>query len=184
MKYRPKDLSKVGIVYATANLLEEFFAQQCTDHGKPVGTEQGAPYQLLEGHPVFTFPSIPEELVLRKLLRLLVHKWSGDSLLCNQFLKRCAPFLASSFTHLFNLSMSACSFPNAWKLAKVIPLLKNRGSQSDRSNPRPISLFQAIGKVMDDIQSSRLLSFMTTNKLASPRQFGFVPRSSTVHQLV
>ena len=37
---------------------------------------------------------------------------------------------------------------------------------------------------MDDIQSSRLLSFLTTNKLISPHQFGFVPRSSTVHQLV
>ena len=40
----------------------------------------------------FTFPPIPEELVLRKLLRLRVHKSTGDSLLCNQFLKRCAPF--------------------------------------------------------------------------------------------
>ena len=37
---------------------------------------------------------------------------------------------------------------------------------------------------MDDIESSRLLSFLTTNKLISPHQFGFVPRSSTVHQLV
>ena len=60
----------------------------------------------------------------------------------------------------------------------------NRGSQSDPSNYRPISLLPAIGKVMDDTQSSRLLSFLTTNKLISPHQFGFVPRSSTVHQLV
>ena len=99
-------------------------------------------------------------------------------------LKRCAPFLASSITYLFNLSLTTCSFPSAWKLAKVIPLYKNRGSQSDPSNYRPISLLPAIGKVMDDIQSSRLLSFLTTNKLISPHQFGFVPRSSTVHQLV
>ena len=37
---------------------------------------------------------------------------------------------------------------------------------------------------MDDIQSARVLSFLTTNKLISSHQFGFVPRSSTVHQLV
>ena len=73
---------------------------------------------------------------------------------------------------------------NAWKLAEVISLYKNRGSHSDPSNYRPISLLPAIGKVMDDIQSSRLLSFLVTNKLISPHQFGFVPRSSTVHQLV
>ena len=167
-----------------AKLLAEFFAQQCTDHGKSADVEQGAPYPLLESHPVFTFPPIPEELVLRKLLRLKVNKSTGDSLLCNQVPKRCAPFLASSKTYLFNLSLSTCSFPCAWKLAKVIPLYENRGSQSDPSNYRPISLLPAIGKVMDDIQSARLLSFLTTNKLISPHQLGFVPRSSIVHQLV
>ena len=149
-----------------------------------VDIEQGAPYPLLESHPVFTLPPIPEELVLRKLLRLRVHKSTGDSLLCNQFLKRCASTLASSITYLFNLSLSTCSFPSAWKLAKVIPLYKNRGSQSDPSNYHPKSLLPAIGKVMDDILSSRLLNFLTTNKLIYPHQFGFVPRSSTVHQLV
>ena len=102
----------------------------------------------------------------------------------NQFLKRWAPFLASSITYLFNLSLSTSSFPCAWNLAKVIPLYKNRGSQSDPSNYRPVSLLPAIGKVMDDIQSARLISFLTTNKIISPHQFGFVPRSSTVHQLV
>ena len=55
--------------------------------------EQGAPFPLLESHPVFTFPPVPEELVLRKL-RLRVHKSTGDSLLCNQLLKRSAPFQA------------------------------------------------------------------------------------------
>ena len=127
---------------------------------------------------------ILEELVLRKLLCLKVNKSTGDSVLCNQFLKRCAPFLASSITYLFNLSLSTCSFPRAWKLAKVISLYKNRSSQSDPSNYSPISLLPGIGKVIDDIKSARLLSFLTTNKLISPHQFGFVPRSSTVHQLV
>ena len=55
-------------------LRTEFFAQQCTEQGKSVGIEQGAPFPLLESHPVFTLPPIPEELVLRKLLRLRVHK--------------------------------------------------------------------------------------------------------------
>ena len=37
---------------------------------------------------------------------------------------------------------------------------------------------------MDEIQSSRLLDFMTSNKLISTHQFGFVPRKSTLHQRV
>ena len=75
-------------------------------------------------------------------------------------------------------------FPEPGNYAKVIPLYKHRGSQSDPSNYRPLSLLPAIGKVMDDIQSSRLLHFITSNKLISMHQFGFVPRKSTVHQLV
>ena len=102
-------------------------------------------------------PPISESLVLRKLLRLRPSKATADSLFCNRFLQKCAPFLASSITFLFNLSLSTSSFPSAWKHAKVIPLYKHRGSQSDPSNYRPISLLPAIGKVMDDIQSSRLL---------------------------
>ena len=75
-----------------ANLLAEFFAQQCTDQDKSAESDEGAPYPLSENTPSFTFPPIPEELVLRKLLRLQVNKSSGDSLLCHQLLKKCALF--------------------------------------------------------------------------------------------
>ena len=171
-----------------ANLLADFFAKQCTD--RPAGDSgfanaaPGAPYPLPDGAATFTFPPISESLVLRKLLRLRPSKATADSLFCNRFLQKCAPFLATSITFLFNLSLSTSSFPSAWKYAKVIPLYKHRGSRADPSNYRPISLLPAIGKVMDDIQSSRLLDFMTSNKLISMHQFGFVPRKSTVQQLV
>ena len=156
-----------------ANLLADFFDKQCTD--RPAGDSgfanaaPGAPYPLPDGAATFTFPPISESLVLRKLLRFRPSKVTADSLFCNRFLQKCAPFLASSITFLFNLSLSTSSFPSAWKHAKVIPLYKHRGSQSDPSNYRPISLLPAIGiKVMDDIQSSRLLDFMTSNKLRPP----------------
>ena len=171
-----------------ANLLADFFAKQCTDRTAGdsgfANAAPGAPYPLPDGAATFTFPPISESLVLRKLLRLRPSKATADSLFCNRFLQKCAPFLATSITFLFNLSLSTSSFPSAWKHAKVIPLYKHRGSRSDPSNYRPISLLPAIGKVMDDIQSSRLLDFMTSNKLISVHQFGFVPRKSTVQQLV
>ena len=55
-----KVVSLAGL-HHTTDLLAEFFAQRCTDQGKSVGIEQGAPYPLLESHPAFTFPPIPEE---------------------------------------------------------------------------------------------------------------------------
>ena len=68
----------------------------------------------LKDHPVFTFPPIPEELVLRKLLRLRVNKSTGDSFLCNQFLKKMCTFSGQLY-HLplqqilpVNLLLSMC----------------------------------------------------------------------------
>ena len=95
----------------------------------------------------------------------------------HRFLQAQSPFFSATPYQLV-------LFPAPGNYAKVIPLYKHRGSQSDPSNYRPISLFPVIGKLMDDIQSSLLLHFITSNKLISMHQFGFVPRKSTVHQLV
>ena len=76
------------------------------------------------------------------------------------FLQAQSPFFSASPYQLV-------LFPTPGNYAKVIPLYKHRGSQSDPFNYRPISLFAVIGKLMDDIQSSLLLHFITSNKLIS-----------------
>ena len=64
----------------------------------------GAPYPLPDGAATFTFPPISESLVLRKLLRLRPSKATANSLFCNRFLQKCAPFLATSITFLSSTS--------------------------------------------------------------------------------
>ena len=76
-----------------------FFAKQSTN--RPAGDSgfanaaPDAPYPLPDGAATFTFPPISESLVLRKLslLRLRPSKATADSLFCNRFLHKCAPFL-------------------------------------------------------------------------------------------
>ena len=76
-----------------ANLLAEFFCTAMyTDHGKSADVEQGTPYPLLESHLVFTFPTIPEQLVLRELLRLKVNKSTGDPLHVQSISKKMSTF--------------------------------------------------------------------------------------------
>ena len=101
-----------------------FFAKQCTDRTGDSGfvnAVPGTPYPLSDGSATFTFPPISESLVLRKLLRLRPIKATADSLFCNRFLQKCAPFLASSITFVFSLSLPTSSFPSAWKLCKGHP---------------------------------------------------------------
>ena len=91
-----------------------------------------------------------------------------------------------SLTYLYNPSIEHSEFPLAfaWKKAKVTPIFKRKGQPNDPSNYRPISLLPAVGKLLDGIQSSRLLSYLTTNRLISDHQFGFIPGRSTTHQLL
>ena len=65
-----------------------------------------------------------------------------------------------------------------------VPIFKQRGSRSDPSNYRPVSLLHPIGKVFDAIQCKSLLSFLQENDIISKHQFGFLPERSTTMQLV
>ena len=67
------DDKEVCLPAAKANLLARFFALQCTDNDLH-NTLCGAPYPLQQESPSFDFPPIKEKSVLRKLLRLPVHK--------------------------------------------------------------------------------------------------------------
>ena len=92
--------------------------------------------------------------------------------------------IASSLTHIYNLSLTTATFPSDWKRAIVCPIFKNRGEKSDPSNYRPISLLPAVGKVFDKLQSRSLCQFLMKNGLISDQQFGFLPGRSTLTQLL
>ena len=71
-----------------------------------------------------------------------------------------------------------------WKHAVVTPLFKHRGAANNPSNYRPVSLLHAVGKVLDNIQSEVLCTFLTRKNLISNHQFGFLPGRSTTEQLI
>lgn len=181
------DMSDNGIALSSENdkadLLARFFARQCTD-ANPQADTCGAPFPLSPSHPRFEFPPITEQLTLRRLQRLPIHKATADKLITNRMLRECAPFICSSLTYLFNLSLSTSTFPLEWKHAVVTPLFKQRGSPNDATNYRPVSLLPAIGKLLDAMLSERLLSYLQRNGIISCHQYGFLPRRSTTMQLV
>ena len=166
-----------------ADLLARFFASQCSG-GETVQNNCSAPYPLPEDYPSFSFPSISEEVVLRRLQHLPVFKATGDKMITNRVLRETAPFIAPSLTFIFNLSLRTSIFPEHWKTAIVCPLYKQRGDPSQPTNYRPVSLLHAAGKIMDALQSEALCRYLTKNSLISAHQFGFLPERSTTTQLV
>ena len=99
---------------------------------------------------------------------------------------------------LFNKTASSISFPLSilyrtifdlhelpleWKKSIIIPIFK-KGSPSEPSNYRPISLTCSCCKVLETIIASDLLEFLVSHNLISKNQHGFLKKHSTVTNLI
>lgn len=86
-------------------------------------------------------------------------------------------------TKIFNACLKMGYFPNAFKMAKVIPIPKPGKDHKNTKSYRPISLLSCIGKLLERIILIRLLQYTNANNIINPNQFGFRQQHSTVHQL-
>ena len=86
--------------------------------------------------------------------------------------------------HIFNLSWSSHSFPSIWKTSSIIPIHKMGKPLDSPASFRPISLTSCVSKLFERIILSRLLFFLESNSILSPRQAGFRPGRSTLDQIL
>ena len=86
--------------------------------------------------------------------------------------------------HIFNLSWSSRSFPSIWKTSSIIPIHKLGKPLDSPASFRPISLTSSVSKLFERIMLSRLLFFLESNSIHSPRQAGFRPGRSTLDQIL
>ena len=86
--------------------------------------------------------------------------------------------------HIFNLPWSSHSFPSIWKTSSIIPIHKMGKPLDSPASFRPISLTSCVSKLFERIILSRLLFFLESNSILSPRQAGFSPGRSTLNQIL
>ena len=84
---------------------------------------------------------------------------------------------------IFSKSLRQCKYPSSWKNAHVTAIFK-KGDTSLPSNYRPISLISCVGKVMERIIYKHVYNHLIQNKLIYQYQSGFLPKHSSVHQLI
>lgn len=84
---------------------------------------------------------------------------------------------------IINVSFKTGKFPNAIKIAKVIPIHKKDSTQ-DVNNYRPISLLSIFSKILEKLMPKRVYDFLENHKLLYSLQFGFRKNNSTLHSLV
>ena len=86
--------------------------------------------------------------------------------------------------HIFSLSWSSHSFPSVCKTSSIIPIHKMGKPLDSPASFRPISLTSCVSKLFKHINLSRLLFFLESNLILSPRQAGFRPGRSTLDQIL
>ena len=70
------------------------------------------------------------------------------------------------------------------KLSKAIPVFKEKGSNIECSNYRPISLLSNINKIFEKLMYKRLYNFLTKHNCIYKSQFRFLKHHSANHALI
>ena len=116
-----------------------------------------------------------------QLLKKLRKKDAGNNDVPPGLLKDSAVVIPAPLTHIINLSSRSGIFRSIWKIAKILPLYKNGGTDQF-GNYRSISILQILSKVVEKIVHNRLVDYLSESKLLLKHQFAFrVRRSTEVH---
>ena len=98
-------------------------------------------------------------------------------------IKDCLPVIAPWIASIINKSLVNNIFPSAWKIAEVIPILKE-GDHEQANNNRPISLLPVLSKVRERVALNQLTSYLTINLRFSVHQSGNKTWHSTETSLI
>ena len=115
---------------------------------------------------------------------LRVNKAPGPNGILNRALKHLHRRAVSLLTRIFNTVLRTHHFPQTWKHAQVISIIKLGKDPALPSSYQPISLLDTIGKLFEKILLARILHVVKERGLIRDEQFGFRPRHSTSLQLV
>ena len=161
-----------------ANVLNEYFSSVFTNEDTTnIPTLEEDP--LPEISPIYICP----EGVAQLLHNLKPQKAAGPDRLPSRFLKEVANEIALPLSLIFQASLNQGTPPDTWKSALVVPVFK-KGSRSDPSNYRPVSLTCICSKIFEHIIYSCLSNHLEIHHVLRDQQHGFRHHRSCEIQLI
>ena len=116
--------------------------------------------------------------IIKLIRELQLNKAPGSDGISSYVVKKTMTIIAPILVRLFNVCMDKGIFPDALKIASIIPLHKG-GPKTEPTNYRPISLLPQFAKLFEKIIKHRLTTHLDENNLISDNQFGFRKSHST-----
>ena len=120
----------------------------------------------------FTLTPASNADIMTLILKLDDSKSSGPDNIPIKLLNISAPLIVPHLVIIINKSFESGIFPDALKLAKVIPIY------------RPISLRSTLSKIFEKLMHLSLYKFLENNKVIYQSQFGFQKNKSTTYSLI
>ena len=170
----------------TCNVFKTFYknlAQSLVDKLPPAPNKFNlhttkAFYESLNILNIFKLQEIDQAFTLKMLQKTNANKAPGIDKLPGIFIKDGADLLAAPLTQLINLSISTSTFPDLFKIAKLLALFK-KGCKTDPKNYRPISLLPLFSKIFEKVVHLQTEKFLNDNNFLYKNQSGFRPLHST-----
>ena len=136
--------------------------------------------KVLDGNQAsFSTQAVTPEQVDKIISQLKNSKASGVDNLDTYILKLTKKTIVPSVCHILNLSLMTNKFPTKWKLAKIVPLYKGKGSKLDPKNYRPVAILPILSKVMERAMFLQLVNYMDSNNFFNPNHHAYRSFHST-----
>ena len=174
---KDKESTKFGDSEKASILLEQFSSVFTREREGAVPTiESRTNSKLCKLH-------VTTDMVLKELLQLNVNKSCRPGGLHPRLLLELAEIIAQPVATLFNETLKKGVLPTDWKKATIAAIFK-KGARNLAENYRPISLTEALCKIMEKLLKNVIVDHLLRENLLSPKQYGFISGRSTVTQLL
>ena len=120
---------------------------------------------------LFNLRTVSLEEVCRIVTSLPMNKSSGPDKISARVLKDCLHVILGPLTDIINCSILTSKFPDNWKEAEMIPILKD-GDHEKAANNRPLSLLAVASKVLKRIVLNQFSADLTKNNRLTSHQSG------------
>lgn len=104
---------------------------------------------------------------------------AGHDCITNWLLRKLPVKFYEEITVIFNHCINRGYFPDYWKLATIMPILKNKKDSKLISSYRPISMLSNISKLLERAIKRKIDDHLDTHAILQNNQFGFTKHSST-----
>ena len=145
------------------------------------------PGELIWNNPAclykFEFAPVEPSCVLKHLRGLSADSHLDVLQMDTRLLQASAEFITASLCYIINLSLQTGVIPCDWKIARVTPIYKGKGSKYEESNYRPISVIASIAMILEREVAKQIMKYLIDHDLISVDQFAFLKGHSTVTSL-